>query len=243
MCGIRSIQVKLVDLGSAHRVTKLGTKVPVLGHLDYICKYQLIKINIILYQYICRRSTGSDERGASASTNRHLVARCSHLHHALRSTTFQRRRQSRNQTKHFIRSLPLRTFIQRNFPGRCKVYYVDFQTSAKVSSGYYWKPSANYIPDFSKRPSPEECHENRWLLPTDHMIKKRERAVFLGNRLKVSKMIALNVLPSINLFLFQEYSEEYHAEKIQEIDINSPALSLSKGIRSHSIQEELLTAP
>lgn len=39
MCGIRSVQVKLVDLGSAHRVTKLGTKVPVVGHPDYICKF------------------------------------------------------------------------------------------------------------------------------------------------------------------------------------------------------------
>jgi serine/threonine protein kinase len=39
---------------------------------------------------------------------------------------------------------------------------------------------------FSKRPSAEECHENRWLLPTEFMIKKRERAIFLGNRLKVS---------------------------------------------------------
>lgn len=28
--------------------------------------------------------------------------------------------------------------------------------------------------------------EHRWILPTDHLVKKRERAVFLGNRLKVS---------------------------------------------------------
>jgi hypothetical protein len=27
--------------------------------------------------------------------------------------------------------------------------------------------------------------EHRWILPTDHLVKKRERAVFLGNRLKV----------------------------------------------------------
>jgi hypothetical protein len=37
----------------------------------------------------------------------------------------------------------------------------------------------------SKRPTAEECMEHRWLLPTDHLVKKRERAVFLGNRLKV----------------------------------------------------------
>lgn len=39
MCGFRSVQVKLVDLGSAHRVTKLGVKVPLVGHPDYVCKY------------------------------------------------------------------------------------------------------------------------------------------------------------------------------------------------------------
>lgn len=36
MASLRSVQVKLVDLGSAHRVTKLGTKVPVVGHQDYV---------------------------------------------------------------------------------------------------------------------------------------------------------------------------------------------------------------
>lgn len=55
---------------------------------------------------------------------------------------------------------------------------------------------------FSKRPSAEECHENRWLLPTDYMIKKRERAVFLGNRLKVSyRMIGLNYLSPFTIVL------------------------------------------
>lgn len=37
----------------------------------------------------------------------------------------------------------------------------------------------------SKRPLAEECHDHRWLMASDFMIKKRERAVFLGNRLKV----------------------------------------------------------
>lgn len=38
MANVRSVQVKLVDFGSAHRVTKLGTKVPLVGHPDYIGK-------------------------------------------------------------------------------------------------------------------------------------------------------------------------------------------------------------
>lgn len=36
-----------------------------------------------------------------------------------------------------------------------------------------------------KRPSVEECFEHRWLVHTDFMIKKRERAIFPGSRLKV----------------------------------------------------------
>lgn len=40
MGDIRSVQIKLVDLGSAHRVSKLGTKVPVVGHADYVGKRQ-----------------------------------------------------------------------------------------------------------------------------------------------------------------------------------------------------------
>lgn len=37
-----------------------------------------------------------------------------------------------------------------------------------------------------KRPLPEECHDHRWLMASEFMIKRRERAVFLGNRLKVA---------------------------------------------------------
>lgn len=37
-----------------------------------------------------------------------------------------------------------------------------------------------------KRPLAEECFDHRWLTQSDFMIKKRERAVFLGNRLKVN---------------------------------------------------------
>ena len=36
-----------------------------------------------------------------------------------------------------------------------------------------------------KRPTAEESLEHRWLQPSEHMLKKRERALFLGNRLKV----------------------------------------------------------
>ncbi|KAG4067668.1 hypothetical protein HA402_005440 [Bradysia odoriphaga] len=81
----------------------------------------------------------------------------------------------------------------------------------------------------TKRPYSEECHEHRWLISSDYMIKKRERAVFLGNRLK-------------------EFSEAYHSTKAAEATISDNiASSLISGpnprqlLRSNSIQEELLT--
>lgn len=69
---------------------------------------------------------------------------------------------------------------------------------------------------FSKRPTPEECHENRWLLPTDYMIKKRERSVFLGHRIK-------------------DYSEEYHSEKEHSAQKSSSSFGL-KLAKSDSIE-------
>jgi len=56
---------------------------------------------------------------------------------------------------------------------------------------YFLNLIEQYI--YSKRPTAEESHEHRWLLPTEFMIKKRERAVFLGNRLKVSGMTCNNI--------------------------------------------------
>ncbi|KAG8183020.1 hypothetical protein JTE90_017107 [Oedothorax gibbosus] len=47
-----------------------------------------------------------------------------------------------------------------------------------------------------KRPTAEECQENKWLLPNEYMIKKREHAVFLSHGLK-------------------EFSERFHSIKAQ----------------------------
>ncbi|XP_059224502.1 obscurin isoform X2 [Stomoxys calcitrans] len=77
----------------------------------------------------------------------------------------------------------------------------------------------------SKRPYTEDCQENRWLMASDYMVKKRERAHFLGNRLK-------------------EFSDEYHSEKSSSA---APKISYEGGptpsqlLRSNSIQEELFT--
>lgn len=40
MASVRSLQVKLVDLGSAQAVSKLGTMVDRVGHIEYSCKCQ-----------------------------------------------------------------------------------------------------------------------------------------------------------------------------------------------------------
>jgi len=45
-----------------------------------------------------------------------------------------------------------------------------------------------------KRPTAEECLENKWLLPNEFMIKKREHAVFLSHKLR-------------------EFSEGFHSQK------------------------------
>lgn len=80
--------------------------------------------------------------------------------------------------------------------------------------------------NFSKRPTAEECHEHRWLMPTEYMIKRRERTLFLGNRLK-------------------EYNEEYHEEKRKQAtdtDNVTEAFGASTKLnRSTSIVDELLT--
>lgn len=56
------------------------------------------------------------------------------------------------------------------------------------------------------------------------MIKKRERAVFLGNRLK-------------------EYSEHYHTDKNRSLENGTAIGQMEKRFtKSDSIQEELLTA-
>uniref|UniRef100_A0A8D8NTA4 Muscle M-line assembly protein unc-89 n=1 Tax=Culex pipiens TaxID=7175 RepID=A0A8D8NTA4_CULPI len=79
----------------------------------------------------------------------------------------------------------------------------------------------------TKRPSVEECFEHRWLVHTDFMTKKRERAIFPGSRLK-------------------EFSEYYHSMKTNEATKSETISNLGgqsprQLLRSNSIQEELLT--
>ncbi|XP_060519331.1 obscurin isoform X9 [Cylas formicarius] len=187
MAGVRSVQVKLVDLGSAHRVTKLGTKVPVVGHSDYISPEVLA------------------EEPAFPQTD---IWGVGVLTYVMLSGTVPFRGQDENETRQNI------LFVRYRFEN----LYQEITQEATRFLMLLFKRQPN------KRPTPEECHENRWLLPTDYMIKKRERAIFLGHRIK-------------------EYSEEYHSEREALARASTSQLGGKAIFRSHSIQEELLTAP
>ncbi|XP_071572462.1 protein Obscurin isoform X5 [Temnothorax nylanderi] len=192
MSSVRSVQVKLVDMGSAHRVSKLGTAVPKhLGHPEY------------------RSPELYNDEPVYPQTDIWMVGV---LTYVLLSGVSPFRGKDVDETRQNI------SFVRYRF----EYLYKELSQEATRFLMLVFKRAP------SKRPIPEECHEHRWLLPTDFMIKKRERAVFLGNRLK-------------------EYSEEYHQEKTK-IASDSDSLasesllgSKQKLIRSTSIQEELLT--
>ncbi|XP_012537087.1 obscurin isoform X3 [Monomorium pharaonis] len=192
MSSVRSVQVKLVDMGSAHRVSKLGTNVPKhLGHPEYRSP-ELYNDELVYPQ-----------------TDIWMVGVLSYV---LLSGVSPFRGKDADETRQNI------SFVRYRF----EYLYKELSQEATRFLMLVFKRAP------SKRPMAEECHEHRWLLPTDFMIKKRERAVFLGNRLK-------------------EYNEEYHEEK-SKIASDSDSLgsesllgSKQKLIRSTSIQEELRT--
>uniref|UniRef100_A0A034VYZ1 Muscle M-line assembly protein unc-89 n=2 Tax=Bactrocera dorsalis TaxID=27457 RepID=A0A034VYZ1_BACDO len=79
----------------------------------------------------------------------------------------------------------------------------------------------------TKRPYSEDCLEHRWLMSSDYMIKKRERAVFLGNRLKEFADMYKDI-------------KESHATSTQTITQSlNGGPSTTQLLRSNSIQEEL----
>ncbi|XP_076638516.1 obscurin isoform X8 [Colletes latitarsis] len=191
MSTVRSVQIKLVDMGSARFVSKLGTSVPKLGHPDY------------------RAPEIYNEEPAHPQTDVWMVGV---LMYVLLSGIPPFRGKDPDETRQNI------LFVRYRFEHLFK----ELSQEATRFLMLLFKRAP------SKRPLVEECHEHRWLQLSDFMIKKRERAVFLGNRLK-------------------EYSEEYHEEKSklasQSQSLASESLlgSTQKLIRSTSIQEELLT--
>ncbi|XP_015180266.1 PREDICTED: muscle M-line assembly protein unc-89 isoform X4 [Polistes dominula] len=191
MASVRTVQVKLVDMGTAQKVSKLGTMVPKAGHREY------------------RAPEVYNEEPAYPQTDIWMVGV---LTYVLLSGVSPFRGDDASETRQNI------LFVRYRF----EYLYKELTQEATRFLMLVFKRAPN------KRPMAEECHEHRWLLPTEFMIKKRERSVFLGNRLK-------------------EYNTEYHEEKeklaseSQSLASESLLGSTRKLIRSTSIQEELLT--
>ncbi|XP_071868851.1 obscurin isoform X6 [Bombus fervidus] len=191
MSNVRSVQVKLVDMGSARLVSKLGTTVPKAGHPEY------------------RAPEVYNEEPAHPQTDVWMVGV---LMYILLSGISPFRGKDPDETRQNI------LFVRYRF----EHLYKELSQEATRFLMLVFKRAP------SKRPLVEECHEHRWLQLSEFMIRKRERAVFLGNRLK-------------------EYNEEYHEEKSKIASENQSLASESllgstqKLIRSTSIQEELLT--
>lgn len=192
MSSVRSVQVKLTDFGSAQRVSKLGTTVPVCGWMDFTAPELL------------------NEEPAYPQSDIWSVGVLAYL---LLSGSSPFRGAADEETKNNI------SYVRYRFEN----LYKEVSPEATRFIMFLFKR----VP--SKRPTCEETMEHRWLMSTDYMIKKRERAIFLGNRLK-------------------EFSEVYHTMKSNEATqsetISSSFLagpSPRQLLRSNSIQEELQT--
>ncbi|KAK7869432.1 hypothetical protein R5R35_008161 [Gryllus longicercus] len=191
MASVRSVSVKLVDMGSAQRVSKLGSAVPRPADPEYAAPEVL------------------SEEAAFPQTDIWSVGV---LAYVLLSAVSPFAGADAEETRQNI------TFVRYRFEHLFKE--VTQEATRFLMLIFKRAPS--------KRPTAEECHEHRWLMPTESMIRKRERAVFLGNRLK-------------------DFCEAYHSKKAQEAtkEESLTAAFSSGGVktlaRSSSVQEELLT--
>ncbi|XP_045524045.1 obscurin isoform X6 [Pieris brassicae] len=191
LASVRSVQVKLVDFGSAHKVTKLGTIVPQVGELDYKAPEVI------------------NDEAAYPQTDIWSVGVLAYI---LLSGVSPFRGSDDAETKQNI------SFVRYRF----EHLYKEITQEATRFLMFIFKKTP------LKRPTAEECYEHRWLHNTDFMLRKRERAVFLGNRLK-------------------EFSEEYHSRKSAEASEADSVASAFPGLsprmlaRSNSIQDELMT--
>ncbi|KAL7294623.1 hypothetical protein TKK_0011927 [Trichogramma kaykai] len=190
MASLRSIHVKLVDFGSARKVSKYGTQVPKAQvHPEYISPEVL-----------------NDEPAYPQSD----IWQVGVLAYVLLSGVAPFQGENATETRQNI------LFVRYRF----EYLYKELTQEATRFFMLVFKRCP------SKRPTAEECHDHRWLMPSDYMLRKRERSIFLGNRLK-------------------EYNEAYHAQKSEKaIQSDFPYNALGapqKLVRSTSIVDELLT--
>ncbi|XP_034830900.2 obscurin isoform X4 [Maniola hyperantus] len=190
MSSVRSIHVKLIDFGSAHRVTKLGTSVPqAVGELEY------------------KSPEVINDEPAYPQTDIWSVGVLTYI---LLSGVSPFRGADDAETKQNI------SFVRFRF----EHLYKELTQEATRFLMWVFKK----VP--LKRPTAEECHEHRWLAQSDFIQRKRERAVFLGNRLK-------------------EFADEYHEKKAREASQTDVLANFGPSprvlARSNSITDELLT--
>ncbi|XP_026836119.1 obscurin isoform X2 [Drosophila erecta] len=191
MASVRSIQVKLVDFGSAKKVNKLGMKVTPCGSLDFQPP-EMINDEPIFPQ--------SDIWSLGALTYL-LLSGCSPFRGA-----------DEYETKQNI------SFVRYRFENLFKE--VTPEATRFIMLLFKRHPT--------KRPYTEDCLEHRWLMSSDYMVRKRERAIFLGSRLKT-------------------FCDEYHDLKNASATSSKVLNTVAGGptptqlLRSNSIQEELLT--
>ncbi|XP_070134157.1 obscurin isoform X1 [Drosophila bipectinata] len=191
MASVRSIQVKLVDFGSAKKVNKLGVKVTPCGSLDFQPP-EMINDEPIFPQ--------SDIWSVGVLT------------YLLLSGSSPFRGGDEYETKQNI------SFVRYRFENLFKE--VTPEATRFIMLLFKRHPT--------KRPYTEDCLEHRWLMSSDYMVRKRERAIFLGSRLKT-------------------FCDEYHDLKNATATSSKVLNTVAGGptptqlLRSNSIQEELLT--
>ncbi|CAB0012839.1 unnamed protein product [Nesidiocoris tenuis] len=188
MASVRSLQVKLVDFGSAQRVTKLGNVVKFQGNMEFTAP-----------EVLCQEPAYPQSDIWSVGVLAYVML--SGVSPFLGETAGETR-----QNINFVRF-------------RFEHLYKELTQEATRFIMLLFKRAP------TKRPSAEECQEHRWLLPSEYMIKRRERAVFLGTRIK-------------------EFSERYHQTKREQASSIETLTNLVTGKdlkRSDSVVEELIS--
>lgn len=169
MASVRSAEVKLVDFGSAQKVSKLGTNVSICGWLDFMCKFVFILLFLVFinsFFFECLAPEVLNEEPAYPQSDIWSVGV---LTYVLLSGVSPFRGADDEETKANI------TFERYRF----EHLYNGVSPELTRFLLFVFKRSPN------KRPSVEECHENRWLQATDFMIKKREHVRFNSQKIKV----------------------------------------------------------
>ncbi|XP_036330057.1 obscurin-like [Rhagoletis pomonella] len=190
MASVRSVQIKLVDFGSAKRVSKLGAKVAASCMLDFQSP-EMVNEEPIFPQ--------SDIWSVGVLT------------YLLLSGKSPFRGIDEYDTKQNI------SFARYRFEN----LYSEVTPEATRFIMFLFKRHP------TKRPYSEDCLEHRWLMSSDYMIKKRERALFLGSRLKEFAELYKDM-------------KESHAQSSQTVTQSlNGGPTATQLLRSNSIQEEL----